>query len=83
LIENEILLTNPNVKNLFEIHTDAGKIQLRACISQKGRPVAFNSRKLDPAQTRYTTTKKELLSIVESIKEIRNILLGKQVVAHR
>jgi RNase H-like domain found in reverse transcriptase len=55
---------------------------IAACISQEGRPVAFYSRNLNPTQTRYTTTKQELLSIVESLKEFRNILLGKQIVVH-
>ena len=49
---------------------------------QGGRPVAFYSRKLNPAQQRYTTTEHELLSIVETLKEFRNILLGQQVVVH-
>jgi hypothetical protein len=40
------------------------------------------SRKLNPAQTRYTTTERELLSMVETLKEFRNILLGQQVVVH-
>ena len=44
--------------------------------------MAFYSRKLNPAQTRYTTTERELLSIVETLKEFRNILLGQQIIVH-
>ena len=48
-----------------------------------GKPVAFYSRKLQPAQTRYTTTERELLSIVETLKEFQNILLGQGIKVHR
>ena len=48
-------------------------------ISQDGNPIAFYSRKLNPAQTRYTTTERELLSIVKTLKEYRNILLGHRI----
>jgi hypothetical protein len=44
--------------------------------------VAFYSRKLQAAQTRYTTTERELLSIVETLKEFQNILLGQKIKAH-
>jgi hypothetical protein len=84
LIAKETLLIYPNFKKPFEIHTDASKVQLGiyACISQEGRPVTFYSRKLNPAQTPYTTTQLELLFIVETLKKFRNILLGKQIVVH-
>ena len=39
----------------------------------------FYSQKLNPAQTRYTTTEKELLAIVETLKEFKNILLGQKI----
>ena len=82
LIARETLLTYPDFNKPFEIHTDASQVQLGACISQEGKPVAFYSRKLNPAQTRYTTTERELLSIVETLKEFRNILLGQQIIVH-
>jgi hypothetical protein len=82
LIAKETLLTFPDFSQEFEIHTDASKLQLGACISQNGKPVAFYSRKLQPAQTRHTTTERELLSIVETLKEFRNILLGQRIQVH-
>ena len=82
LIAKETLVTFPDFSKEFEIHTDASKLQLGACISQDGKPVAFYSRKLSPAQTRYTTTERELLSIVETLKEFRNILLGQRIKVH-
>jgi hypothetical protein len=68
LIAKETLLTYPDFNTEFEIHTDTSNVQLGACISQGGKPVAFYSRKLNPGQTRYTTTERELLSIVETLK---------------
>jgi hypothetical protein len=72
----EVLLSYPDFNKPFHIHTDASHYQLGAVISQDNRPIAFYSRKLQPAQVRYTTTERELLSIVETLKEFRNILLG-------
>src|SRR6478609_2930234 len=82
VITRETLLAYPNFSKPFDIHTDASLLQLGACISQDGRPIAFYSRKLNLAQTRYTTTERELLSIVEVLKEFRNILLGQQIRVH-
>ena len=79
LICKEVLLTYPNFSQKFDIHTDASKTQLGAVISQNNKPIAFYSRKLNPAQTRYTTTERELLSIVETLKEYKNILLGQKI----
>ena len=56
IVSRETLLAYPNFSEPFEIHTDASHTQLGAVISQRGKPIAFYSRKLNPAQTRYTTT---------------------------
>jgi RNase H-like domain found in reverse transcriptase len=82
LIAKETLLTFPDFSKEFEIHTDASKLQLGACISQNGKPGAFYSRKLQAAQTRYTTTERELVSILETLKEYRNILFGQKIKVH-
>ena len=76
LVSRETLLTYPNFNKPFVIHTDASHTQLGAVISQENKPITFYSRKLNPAQTRYTTTERELLSIVETLKEFQNIILG-------
>ena len=82
VISAETLLAYPDFNDEFVIHTDASHTQLGAVIAQKGKPIAFYSRKLKPEQTRYTTTERELLSIVETLKEFRNILLGQRIVVH-
>jgi RNase H-like domain found in reverse transcriptase len=68
IIAQEVLLAYPDFSKKFVIHTDASHYQLGAAISQDGKPIAFYSRKLNPAQTWYTTTEQELLSIVETLK---------------
>ena len=60
---NEVLLTFPDCNMKSEIHADASMVQLGACISQKG------TSSLQPAQTRYTITERELLFTVENLKE--------------
>ena len=79
ILSRETLLVYPNFNETFEIHTDASDRQLGAVISQNNRPIAFYSKKLNDAQTRYTTTERELLAIVETLKEFRNILLGQKI----
>jgi hypothetical protein len=76
------ILAYPNFEIPFEVHTDASAYQLGAVISQNGKPIAFYSRKLTPKQTRYTTTERELLSIVETLKEFQTILLVHQLIVH-
>ena len=82
MICKEAILAFPNFNEEFVIYTDASNYQLGGVITQKKRPLAFYSRKLKDAQTRYTTTERELLSIVEILKEFRTILLGHKVIVY-
>ena len=80
MICKEVLLACLDFMKEFEIHTNASHMQLSAVISQNGKPIAFYTCKLNPAQTRYTTIERELLSVVEMLKEFNSILLGQQIV---
>ena len=82
VIGREVLLAYPMFNDLFEIHTDASKLQIGIVISQKGKPIVFYSWKINSTQHNNTTTEKELLSIVENLKEFRNILLGHRITVY-
>lgn len=76
VVASETLLSYPDWTKPFDLHADASDYQLGGVLSQEGRPIAFFSRRLSAAQRNYTTTEKELLSIVECLKEFRSILQG-------
>ena len=82
VISKETLLAFPDFNKEFHVYTDASNYQLGAVIMQDNRPIAFYSRKLNRAQRNYTTGEQELLSIVETLKEFRNILFGQKLVVH-
>ena len=69
-------LVYPDFNKTFEIHADASDYQLGAVISQENKPIGFFSRKLTKPQRNFTVTEKELLAIVETLKEFQNVLLG-------
>ena len=77
--DRDNLLTYPNFSEEFKIHIDASKFPLGEFIIQKGKLITFYSRKLTDAQKRYTVTERGMLSIVETLKEFRTILLGQKL----
>ena len=68
MFSDEALLSYPDWKLLFVVHTDASDKQLGAFISQNNKPIAFFSKKLRKPQCNYTTTEKEILAILECLK---------------
>jgi hypothetical protein len=57
-----------------QLYTDASNIGLGAILLQNGRIIAVASRKLSPAETRYSTTDREHLSLVFAAQRFRLFL---------
>ena len=68
------MLHYPNFNKPFLIHTDASDIHQGGTSLQDRHPIACFSRMLTNAQQYYTTTDKELLRVVEMLKEFHTIL---------
>ena len=66
----------------LQIYTDASDFQLGAAIIQRRKPIAYCSKKLTAAQRNYTTTEKELLAIVTTLKNYRKMLMGSKIIVY-
>ena len=79
MVSAENLLSYPDWKLSFTVHTDAYDKHLGDVISQNNKPIAFFSRESSKTQRNYTTTNKELLAIVEFLKKISGIMFGYEI----
>lgn len=75
------LLTIPNDDDVFILQTDASSRGiagvLNVCRDGQEFPVAFYSKKLRPAETRYAATELECLAIVRAIQHFGVYLIGR------
>ena len=55
----------------FQLYTDASDYAIGAVLLQDSHPVAYESRKLNPAETRYSTRERETLAIVHALRHFR------------
>ena len=79
MVSAETLLSYPYWKIPFTVHTDASDKQLCDVISQKDKPIDFFSRIFRKPKRNYTTTDKEILAILECLKQFRGILFGYEI----
>jgi len=75
------LLMHFNHSKSSFLHTDASDFAIAAILSQYGEdselhPVAFFSRKLTPAEINYDVHDKEMLAVIQGLKEFRPWLSG-------
>ncbi len=76
------VLRAPDFNLPFEVIADASDFTLGAVLLQEGRPVAYESRKLTPAEINYVTGEKELLAVVHALTVWRCYLDGSRFTIH-
>lgn len=80
---SEPCLMLPNMEETFHLYTDASNHSIGAVLAQLDengfpKPIAFGSRKLKLAETKYSVTEREALAIVYFTGYFRQYLLGKK-----
>ena len=68
------VLKFPKFDKPFEVHTDASDFAIGGVLMQDGRPIAYESKKLDGCQRRWPTHEKELFAVVHCLKTWQHYL---------
>ena len=77
------VLRRPDYDVPFEIHTDASKVAIGACLMQRGQDnvpyaVAYYSRKMQDAESRYPPIDMEALAVVEGVRVFDPYVYGRK-----
>lgn len=77
----DVVMVHPDYGKPFIIATDASSTAVGACISQEDengnlRPIAFAGKTLNDADTRYSTTDRELLGVKYALEKFCHYVLG-------
>jgi transposase InsO family protein len=75
-ISRKVLLSFPDYSKRFEMYIDASDRQIGAVLKQGTKTLAFFSKKLTSQQMKYGVGEKEMLSMVEALKEFRTMIFG-------
>ncbi|KAG6517981.1 hypothetical protein ZIOFF_021381 [Zingiber officinale] len=75
-IASEPVLRLPDFELPFEVHMDASDRAIGGVLVQEGHPVAFESRKLNAAEQKYSAHEKEMVAVVHCLQVWRVYLLG-------
>ena len=79
MVSADTLISYPYWKLLFTVQYDVSDKHLGAVIIQNNKPIYFFYRKLSKPQRIYNTTEKELLAIVECLKQFQGIIFDCEI----
>jgi hypothetical protein len=77
-----LVLSLPDLQQLFKIETDASDYVVAAVLTQHGHPVAYHSETLSDIVQKYPTYEKEMYSIVQACRQWKHYIMGKETIIH-
>ena len=78
LISENTILSYYDRSKPVTLQVDASSRGLGAVLLQDGKPIAFASKALSPAETRYANIERELLAVVYGCEKFHTYLYGRQ-----
>jgi hypothetical protein len=76
------ILSLLDLKQSFEIETNAFDYVVGTVITQHGHSVAYHSETLSDTARKYPTYDKEMYSIVQACHQWKHYILGKETIIH-
>ena len=81
-INSNLIVALLDLRQPFEIQTDASDYAMAAFLIQHGKPISFHSETFNGAMIKYPTYDKELYALVQSVKKWKHYLMGKETIIH-
>ena len=72
------ILALPDLRQPFEIQTDASDYAMGTILLQHGKPISFHSEMFNGAVINYPTYDKELYTVFKSVKKWKHYFMGRK-----
>lgn len=81
-INTTLVLTLLDLKQPFEIQTDASDYSMGVVLMHHGKPICCHYETFTNVVINYATYDKELYALVQSMKKSKHYLMGKETIIH-